>query len=160
MGNKKTLAIAAIAALSICAGAYGIATADGGGRAGHGHGPDRGLSLLAHAAGLNGGQIRAAFTNDATTLKSDFTAKKNARTALLTCLVSGTDCSNQATTYLNAKQTLEKDQLAVWQSLFKNNPNPQNASAVLQEIQQLQASRQQIFHQAFGASTNGDTADE
>jgi len=159
MSNKKTLAITAFAALSICAGAYGIASAYGGGR-GHGHGPDRSLFLLAHAAGLSGSQVGAAFKNDATTLKADFTATKNARTALVTCLVSGADCSSQATTYLNARQTREKDKLAVWQGLFKNNPNPQNAAAVLQELQQLQASREQIFHQVFGGGANGDTVSE
>ena len=162
MKNKKMLAIAAVAALSISAAGYGIASAYGGGRMHHGHGG--GLFLLAKAAGISHEQIHDAFKGESTTLKGDFAAVKTARTALATCLAAGgSTCSTQATTYLTAKGTLEKDKLGVWQNLFaQDNTNPKNATAVLNELQQLQASRKQIFQQAFGKTsqpdaTNSDT---
>ena len=124
----------------------GVAMAFGG----HGgRGGDRAMFVLARAAGLTKAQIRTAFKNDSANLKTDRTNLKTARQALASCLVSGADCSSQASAFLSAKQALATETLSVWQGLFKGNPNPQNAAKVLGQLQQLQQQRMQIFQQAF-----------
>ena len=124
--------------------ASGVAMAHGGGH----RGGDRGLFVLAKAAGLTGSQIHTAFKSDAN-LATDRTNVKSTHQALVACLVTGADCTSQGTAYLSAKSALAQETLSVWQGLFKGNPNPTNAAAVLGQLQQLQAQRKQIFQQAF-----------
>jgi len=158
ISRKKV--VSAVVALSLYAVACGVAMAYGGGPRG-GRGGDRNLFVLARATGLTHTQIKSAFATNRTTLKADHAALESARTNLDTCLVAGTDCTSQASAYLTAKQTAAKDKLSVWQGLFKGNPNPQKGAAVLQQLEQLQASRKQIFQQVRGAdSTGADSATE
>jgi hypothetical protein len=135
---------AAVLALAVTSG---TALAQGGHRGGGG---EKGLFILAHAAGLTGSQIHAAFKAD-TNLATDRTNLKTANQALTACLVSGADCSAAGSTYLTAKQALAQEQLSVWQGLFKGNPNPANATVVLGQLQQLQQARKALFQQVFAS---------
>jgi len=73
-----------LTATSVLALAHGF-----GGRGGGGHD----MWLLARAAGLNHSQIASAFENDAN-LKTDRANLKTAHEAVMSCLVSGKDCTS------------------------------------------------------------------
>jgi|SRR5215469_2324651 len=154
MITKKVAAIAAAAVLAVGVGVYGIASAYGGGH-GHGHGHG-GLSLLAHAAGISGSSVRAAF--QASNLKAQRATLKADRLALINCLISpsstaANSCSSQASQYLTDKQSAASTELTVWEGLFATAGNKANAQSVFASLQQLQATRKQIFQQAFGAGS-------
>lgn len=153
MISKKRV-VSAVAALSLCAMVGGVAMAYGGGHRG-GRGGERSLFLLAHAAGVTHTQMKAAFKANEATMKADHAALKTARESLVSCLVSGADCSSQASAFMGAKQTAEKDKLAFWQGLFKGNPNPKKATAVLTEMRQMRESRKKFFEGLMGGEHKG-----
>ncbi|HEY6395127.1 MAG TPA: hypothetical protein VIX12_06885, partial [Candidatus Binataceae bacterium] len=72
---------------------------------GHGQGADGHMWLLAHAAGLNRTQISAAFKADPS-LKTEHSNLKNAREAMVSCIVSGGSCTSQISAYTSAQQAL------------------------------------------------------
>jgi hypothetical protein len=92
--------------------------------------------LLARAAGLNRSQIASAFKND-TNLKTDRANLKTAHEAMMSCLVSGKDCTSQISSFSNSLQTMAQERMTVWQSLFKTAPNPSQAASVYSQLQQL-----------------------
>jgi hypothetical protein len=116
----------------------------------HGHHGDMQFGLLAHAAGITHDQIRTAFTNDAT-LKTDFQNLKTSKTAMDACIVAGT-CTNEVATYASAQQTLTLEKLAVWQKLFASAPNKAQAVSLKGQLDQLNAQKHQIMHQAFSSA--------
>jgi hypothetical protein len=120
----------------------------------HGRAGDRHLFLLARAAGISRQQIGAAFKAD-TNLKTDRTTFENAHEALIDCLVSGGNCSNQISAYGSAQRTLSQEDLNVWQGLFQKAPNDKQAAAVLSKLKQLQTRRRDIFKQIFGTQSSG-----
>jgi hypothetical protein len=160
--TKKRIAIAAVAALSICAGAYGIASANFGGHRGH-HGGGE-MFLLAKAGGITHDQIRTAFQSS--NVKSDFQKVKADQEALYQCFATNSTCS--ATQYLADKNQLETDKLNVLVGLFNGVPsaNRTNIQSVLTQLTSIQASKkalmQQLWHgqgqvQGQTQGTNGDT---
>ncbi len=116
---------------------------------------DRKLGLLAHAAGLTGSQIHAAFKGDAN-LKTDFANYENAKKAMGTCIVAGT-CTNEVATYASAQQALTQEKMTVWQNLFKGAPNKANAATVMGQLDSLKTQQHQIMHQVFGSAQGSDT---
>jgi hypothetical protein len=141
--------------ISLAAAVLALAVASGTALAHGGHERGQDMFMLAHAAGLTKTQIRTAFKAD-TSLATDRTNVKTAEQALNTCLVSGADCSAAASTYLAAKQALSQEELSVWQGLFKGNPNPAKATAVLGQLQQMEQARKQLHEQAFASDDSAE----
>src|SRR5258708_1214449 len=135
-------AIAAIAgSVVMLAATSGLVLAHGfGGRGGGGHD----MGLLAPAAGLKQRQVTSAFQNDAN-LKTDRTNLKTAHDAMMSCLVSGKDCSSQISAFSSALQTMSQERMTVWQNLFKSAPNPSQASNIYSHLQQLHSQKKQII---------------
>jgi hypothetical protein len=136
--------------------ALGLTVGAGAAMAHEGGGHEHAMFLLARAAGLTHDQIATAFKSDQN-LATDRTNLRNARDAMITCIVSGSGaCSNEISAYSSATQALAQEKMTVWQNLFKQAPNASQAQTVLGELRQLQAQRKQIFQQVFGQ--NGDQA--
>jgi hypothetical protein len=149
MTKKRTIGL--IAGLVLLAGTSGLVMAEGFG----GHGGEHGTWMLARAAGLTHSQIASAFSNDAN-LVIDRTSLKTAHDAMMTCLVSGNDCSSQIASFSKALQTMAQERMTVWQGLFKSaNPkNLQLAASVYSQLQALYAQKQQILQSALGAQSS------
>ncbi|HJU12341.1 MAG TPA: hypothetical protein VJ728_15765 [Candidatus Binataceae bacterium] len=146
MIGKRAVAIAA-GAILIVAGISGLALAHGfGGPGGGGHQ----MWLLAHAAGLNHSQIRSAFENDAN-LKTDRTNIKTAHDAMMSCIVSGKDCTSQIAAFSTALQTMAQERMTTWQNLFKTAPNTSQAANVYSQLKQLHSEKRQILQSVFGS---------
>lgn len=147
--------------LAMMTGAIALALTIGAGAAmahpGGGHG-DHKMFLLARAAGITHDQIMTAFKGDAN-LATDRTNLRNARDAMMTCVVSGGgSCSNEISAYSSALQALTQEKMTVWQNLFKQAPNANQAQTVLGELRQLQTQRKQIFQQVFGSRGGSQSA--
>ena len=123
-------------------------------------GGDRQLFLLARAAGITHPQIATAFKAD-TNLKTYHTNLKNARQAMIACLLSGANCGSQISTYASDSQLLTNEKLSVWNGLFEKTTSKQQAAAqnVLSELQQIQSERKSIFQQVFGSQAKGDSSE-
>jgi hypothetical protein len=126
-----------------------------GGHGHGGHGGDRQLGLLAHAAGLTGSQIHTAFKSDPN-LKTDFTNLKAARTAMNTCIVAGT-CKNEVATYASAQQALTQEKMTVWQNLFAGAPNKAQATSVMNQMTALNEQKHALMQQIFSSSKGNGT---
>jgi len=150
--NRKTL-VATVSGLSALALVAICGTAMAYGHHGHHHG-DMKFGLLAHAAGLTKDQIRTAFMNDAA-LKTDFENLKKAKMAVDSCIVAGT-CTNEITTFASAQQALTQEKLTVWQTLFKGAPNKSQAVSLKGQLDQLEAQKHQLLHQAFSSGKGTD----
>ena len=154
--NKKTL-VATVTGLSALALTAIGGTALAYGHHGHGnHHGDMKFGLLAHAAGLTKDQIRTAFMDDAA-LKTDFESLKKAKMAVDSCIVAGT-CTNEITTFASAQQALTQEKLTVWQNLFKGAPNKAQAVSLKGQLDQLNAQKRQLLHQAFSSAKGTDSA--
>ena len=154
--NKKTI-VAAVTGLSALALAAIGGTALAYGHQGHGHHHgDMRFGLLAHAAGLSRDQIRTAFMNDAA-LKTDFQNLKTAKMAVDSCIVAGT-CTTEITTFASAQQALTQEKLTVWQNLFQGAPNKAQAVSLKGQLDQLNAQKHQLLHQAFSSAKGTDSA--
>jgi hypothetical protein len=150
IGKRKVSRIAAVLG-AVLAVACGLALAQGWHRQGGGPGGDGHLFMLAKVAGVDHSSVHAAFKNDAN-LKADFAAAKSTHQALITCVASGTgSCDSQISAFASAQQGLTTDKYKVWEGLFKSTPNASKATALLEQMQQLQQQRQAIFQQAFGS---------
>jgi hypothetical protein len=150
MIGKRT--IMAIVVVAIVATTSGLVLARGfGGRSEGGGG---GMWLLARAAGLDHDQIATAFQNDAN-LKTQKDNLKTAHDAMMACLVTAKDCTTQISSVSNALQAFSQERMTVWQNLFKNAPNPSQASKVYSQLQQLRSQKKQLMQSVFG--TNRDT---
>jgi hypothetical protein len=146
MIRKRAIAVAAGSFLMLVA-ASGLALAHGfGGRGGGGHD----MWLLARAAGVNHSQIASAFANDAT-LKTDRTNLKSAHEAMMSCLVSGKDCTSQISSFSNAVRAMAQERMTVWQNLFKTAPSPSQAASIYSQLQQLKSQKQQILESVLGS---------
>jgi hypothetical protein len=154
MIGKRAIAMAAGSVLMLAA-ASGLALAHGfGGRGGGGHD----MWLLARAAGLNHSEIASAFHNDAN-LKTDRTNLMTAHEAMMSCLVSGKDCTSQVSAFSSAVQTMAQERMMVWETLFKTAPNPSQAASVYSQLQQLKSQKKQIFQSVFGSqATEGSSS--
>jgi hypothetical protein len=148
MIRKRAIAVAAGSFLMLVAAAgLALAQAHGfGGRGGGGHD----MWLLARAAGVNHSQIASAFANDAT-LKTDRTNLKSAHEAMMSCLVSGKDCTSQISSFSTAVQAMAQERMTVWQNLFKTAPNPSQAASIYSQLQQLKSQKQQILQSVLGS---------
>jgi hypothetical protein len=146
MIGKRVMAIAAGTVLML-ASASGPALAHGLGGPGGGR-PE--MWLLARAAGLDHSQIASAFENDAN-LKTDRDNLKAAHEAMMSCLVSGKDCTSQVSSFSNALQTTARERMTVWQNLFKTAPNPSQAASVYTQLQQLHSAKKQILQSVLGS---------
>ena len=157
---KKRIAIAAVAALSICAGAYGVASASFGRHAHHRGGE---IFLLARAGGITHDQMKTAFQNSG--LKADFEKVKGDRTALLNCFATSSDCTTAANTLVTDKNKLEQDKMNVVVGLFDglSSTNRANVQSALTQLTSIQQNRKALMKQIFQNSesqtqgTNGDT---
>jgi hypothetical protein len=154
MIGKRAIAMAAGSVLMLMA-LSGLALAHGFGGPGRG---DHNLWLVARAAGIDHNQIRSAFQNDAN-LETDRTNLKNAHDAMMSCLVSGKDCTSQVSAFSSAVQAMVQERMTVWQNLFKNAPNPSQAASVYSQLQNLKAQRKAIFQSVFGShGTEGSSS--
>ena len=125
--------------------ASGLAMAQG-----HRGGGNRGIFMLAKAAGISRSTIAAAFMSS--NLKADHANLRIAKQNLAACLVTAGGCTNgQVAAYVLAAQTLAQDQANLWQSLFATAPNLPNAAAFLAATQALQAQRKSTFQQYLGS---------
>jgi hypothetical protein len=149
---RGTRMIAMIGGLSVAF--MGIAS---GAALARGRGGERNMWLLARAGGLSRDQIVSAFRNDSS-LKADFSNLQSARQTMVGCIVSGGSCTSQISNYSSAQQALTQEKMTVWQNLFKNAPNPKQASTVLGELEDLHAKRRQIFQQVIGSGSGDDVA--
>ncbi len=155
MIGKRAIAVAAGSILMLMA-VSGLALAHGfGGPGGGGHD----MWLLARAAGLNHSQIASAFENDAN-LKTDRANLKTTHEAMMSCLVSGKDCSSQISSFAGAVQAMAQERMTVWQNLFKTAPNPSQAASVYSQLQQLKSQKMQIIQNVLGsqATDGGSTS--
>jgi hypothetical protein len=155
MNKKNLLAMASgLSALALVA-TCGPALASGHfGHRGH-HGGDMQFRLLAHAAGITGEQIHAAFAAKASTLKSDFEAVKSTKKAADACIIAGNaSCSTQISAYATAQSTLAQDKLSVWQGLFAANGTTKDAAAVSlkSNLDDLNAKKRQLLHSVFSSA--------
>jgi len=149
IGKRAITAVAG--SVLMLAAMSGLALALGfGGHGGDGHE----MFLLARAAGLNHSQIRSAFEND-TSLKTDRANLKNAHEAMMSCLVSGKDCTSEISSFSTALQAMAQERMTVWQNLFKGAPNPSKASSVYSQLQQLHSQKKQIM-QSVRRSKGGE----
>jgi hypothetical protein len=119
---------------------------------GHGRGGHDNMFLLAHAAGLDHSTISSAFKND-TNLEKDRDKLKSTHELMMTCLLSGKDCTSQITDFSNALQAMAQERMTVWQGLLQKAPNLQQAANVYSQLKQLQSQRRQIMQGAFGSQT-------
>jgi len=147
------LGLSALALAATCGSALAF------GHHGH-HRGDMKLYMLAHAAGISGQTIHSTFKSDAV-LKSDFQAVMTAKKAMDTCIIAGnctTGSTGQVATYANAVQALTLQKMTDWQTIF-TSAGANNAAAVSLkgQLDQLNAQKHQIMHQAFGsaAGTSG-----
>jgi hypothetical protein len=153
MNGKRAIAVAAgsvlmLAATSVLAMAHGFGRGEGG----------HDMWLLARAAGLSRSQIATAFKND-TSLKNDRTQLKAAHEAMMSCLVTGKDCTSQISSFSNAVQAMTQERMTVWQGLFKGASNPSQATSVYSQLQQLHSQKKQILQSVVGSqSTEGSSA--
>ena len=158
--TKNRIAIAAIAALSICAGAYGVASASFG-RHGHHRGGE--IFLLARAGGITHDQMKTAFQNAG--LKADFEKVKADRTALLNCFATSSNCTEAANTLVTDRNKLEQDKMNAVVGLFDglSSTNRANVQSALTQLTSIQQSRKALMKQIFQNSesptqgSNGDT---
>ena len=151
MMGKRLIATAAAAAL-IAAVTSGLALARGFGGP---HGGGNQIGLLARAAGLTHSQIMTAFKGN-TKLQNDRSNLKTAHQTMMSCLVtSGSDCTNQISSYATDLQTMTQDEMLMWQGLFRSaTPQAQGqAASVYTQLQQLQLQRKQILQGVFGSSS-------
>jgi hypothetical protein len=148
IGKRAVMAIAVVVA--IVATTSGLVLARGFG----GRGAGGGMWLLARAAGINHDQIATAFQNDAN-LKTQKDNLKSTHDAMMACLVTAKDCTTQISSFSSALQAFSQERMTVWQNLFKNAPNPSQASKVYSQLQQLHAQKKQLMQSVFG--TNSDT---
>jgi hypothetical protein len=148
MIGKRTIAAVAGSVMMLAA-TSGLVLARGFGGPGGG---GRDMWLLARAAGLNHSQVASAFQNDAN-LKTDRTNLKTAHEAMMSCLVSGKDCSSQISAFSSALQTLAQERMTVWQNLFKSAPNPSQASNIYSQLQQLHSQKKQIIQGVLGSNS-------
>jgi hypothetical protein len=146
MNGKRAIAVAAASVLMLAATSV-LAMAHGFGRGEGGHD----MWLLARAAGLSRSQIASAFKND-TSLKNDRTNLKAAHEAMMSCLVTGKDCTSQISTFSNAVQAMAQERMTVWQGLFKGASNPSQAANVYSQLQQLHSQKKQIMQSVFGTA--------
>lgn len=146
--NRKTLVamVSGLSALALVA-TCGPALAFGH----HGHHGDVQYGLLAHAAGLTKSQIHSAFKSDPA-LKTDFQNLRTAKTAMDSCVVAGACNNNEIATYASAQQALTQQKMTVWQNLFKGAPNDAAAVSLKGQLDQLNAQKHQIMHQAFSSA--------
>jgi hypothetical protein len=149
MIGKRAITVAAGSVLMLAA-TSGLVLAHGfGGRGRGGHE----MFMLARAAGVSHDQIRTAFENS--NLRTDRTNLKTAHEAVMTCLVTGKDCTSQIASFSNAVQTMTHDRLTMWQTVFKNAPNPSGAANVYAQLQQLKSQQKQIFQGLRGSEGGG-----
>jgi len=154
MIGKRAIVVAAGLVLMLAV-TSGLALSHGfGGRGGGGHE----MFLLLRAAGVSHSQISSAFHNNAN-LKTDCANLKSAHEALMSCLVSGKDCTSQITAFANAQQAMTRERLTVLAGLFKNAPNPSQATSVYSQLQQLNSQKKQIFQSVFGSSDTEGSPD-
>lgn len=147
MIGKRTIVVLAGSVLILVATSM-VALARGfGGPGGGGHS----MWLLARAAGLSHSQIETAFQNS--NVKADRANLKSAHDTMMTCLVSGGNCTTQISSFAGALQTMAQDRMTVWQTLFKSASatNLQQAASVYTQLQQLQAQKKQIMQGVFGS---------
>jgi hypothetical protein len=147
MIRKREIGVVAGTILMLTAG-VGLALAHG-----FGGGPGPGgheMWLLARAAGLNHDQIVSAFKSDAKikTARDNLTATHE---AMMSCVVSGADCSTQISAFSNALQTMVQERMTVWQNLFKSAPNASQAANVYSQLKQLQSQKKQILQSVLGS---------
>ncbi|HZO80144.1 MAG TPA: hypothetical protein VFB33_00490 [Candidatus Binataceae bacterium] len=149
MSKRRTALWSAAAAGLILAATCGAAAAHG---MGGGHGGDRQMWLLGHAAGLSHQQIGAAFHNDPN-LKTDFTNLRHTREAAISCIAKGGSCASEISAYANAKQVLTAEKLGVWEKLFQTpGANTTQSTAVLGQLRNLREQRHKLFEQIFASS--------
>ncbi len=146
----RTRAVSLFVVLSVVM-ASGVAMAQGG----HRGGGDRGIFMLAKAAGISRSAIFTAFKSS--NLKADHAALRAAKQNLAACLVTAGGCTNgQAAAYVSAETTLASDQANLWQGLFAavaaaTPANLTNAANFLAATQALQAQRKSTFQQYLGS---------
>jgi len=145
IGKRAFVAVAG--SVLMLAATSGLALARGFGGPGGG---DHDMWLLARAAGLNRSQIASAFENDAN-LKTDRANLKTIHEAMMSCLVSGKDCTSQISSFSNALQTMAQERMTVWQNLFKTAPNQPQASKVYSQLNQLHSEKKQIIQSVLGS---------
>jgi len=146
MTGKRAITVAAAAVVMLTA-ISALALGHGfGGPGGGGHE----IWLLARAAGLNHSQIASAFENDAN-LKADRANLRSAHEAMMSCLVTGKDCSSQIASFSNALQTMAQERMTVWQNLFKTAPNSAQAANVYSQLKQLHSQKKQILQSVLGS---------
>jgi len=143
-GEKKmsrNRAVSLFVALSVVV-VSGVAMAQNG----HRGGGDRGIFMLAKAAGISRSAMFTAFKSS--NLKADHAALRTAKQNLAACLVTAGGCTQgQTAAYVTAETTLATDQANLWTGLFASAPNLPNAAAFLTASQQLQAQRKANFQQ-------------
>jgi len=144
---SRTRAVSLFVVLSVVV-ASGVAMAQG-----HRGGGDRGMLMLAKAAGISRSAMFTAFKSS--NLKADHAALRTAKQNLAACLVTAGGCTTgptgQIAAYVTAETTLATDQANLWQSLFASAPNLPNAAAFLGAAQQMQAARKAAFQQYLGS---------
>ena len=152
--NRKTvvamvsgLSALALAATCIPALAYGH----------HGHHGDMQYGLLAHSAGLTRQQIHSAFKSDPA-LKTDFENLRSAKKTLDTCVVAGACNNGEIAAFASAQSALTQEKMTVWQNLFKGAPNDAAAVSLKGQLDQLNATKHQIMHQAFSSAKGANTS--
>ena len=156
--NKRallTLGAGAILALT----AAGPAMAFGHHGPGGPHGGDD-FGVLARAAGITHDQIHNAFMNDAN-LKTDFQNVMTTKKAMDSCIIgatSATACNSQIQAYAAAQQALTTEQNTVWTGLFASAPNKSAAASLKGQLDQLEAQKHQILHQAFSSAKGSDSS--
>jgi hypothetical protein len=147
MFRKRVVAVAAgsvlIAAMTAAAWAHGFGGPGGGGHE---------IWLLARAAGLTHSQIASAFEND-TKLQTDRANLKTAHDTMISCLLSGADCSSQVSAFSGALQSLAEERMTVWAGLFKgaSPSNLSKATSVYSQLKQLRSQKKQILQGVFGS---------
>ena len=146
--NRKTV-VAMVSGLSALALAATCVPALAFGH--HGHHGDMQYGLLAHAAGLSRDQIHSAFKNDPA-LKTDFQNLRTAKKAMDACVVAGACNNGEIAAFASAQQALTQEKMTVWQNLFKSAPNKAQAVSLKGQLDQLNAQKHQILHQAFSSA--------
>ena|SRR5208283_4751860 len=157
--NRKTL-LTAITGLSAMALAATCAPALAMGHHGHGHqGGDMQFFLLAHAAGITGAQIHAAFEAAGPTLKTDFQNLKTDKAAVDSCIIAGgtSGCTSQITAYATAQTALTQEKLSIWQGLFAKAPNAPAAVSLKGKLDNLNAEKRALVKGVFSSAENSDS---
>ena len=119
---SRSRAVSLFVALSVVV-VSGVAMAQGG----HRGGGDRGIFMLAKAAGISRSTIFTAFKSS--NLKADHAALRTAKQNLAACLVTAGGCTHgQTAAYVTAETTLATDQANLWTGLLRaprTSPTPQ-----------------------------------